>query len=568
MKMTTSNFSFDFLKMENAREAFLKYGKIESCVRPIIASSWKRCKDHNIDFEKNVLTLQISKAELDMRIASRGAIIDAAVPYMQMLVDACNDEISVHLYDEEAYLLQNCGQIQMPSYEKDHIRKGSLLNEETAGTNATALVLRDKRPVQVVAGEHYCTLFKRSASTASPIFDADGNFCGIITVIVESSEFYPNLMGMVVAVTNAIEQQLKLNQAKANVIKPNPTLKTNAYLNGRAKYVFDDMVGENPLFQKMIQEGQKAASSASNILLLGESGTGKELLAQSIHNAGSRRGNRFVAVNCGAIPREMIESELFGYEDGAFTGARKGGYQGKFEYAAGGTIFLDEIGDMPVELQVNLLRVIQEKQITRVGGHRVVPVDVRIIAATHRNLREYVKLGKFREDLYYRLNVFPIKLPPLRERPDDIPLLAEHLIRVLCARIGKLRMTINEDAVEKLCSWHWPGNIRELENVLERAINITNSHQICSDDLLLEDELFETAISADAAEPSAAPVSPSAPDAILPLSEIERQAIEHALGICRGNIKYTAEALGISRNTLYNKMKQYGITPCSEKTKN
>lgn len=217
-----------------------------------------------------------------------------------------------------------------------------------------------------------------------------------------------------------------------------------------------------------------AASSVSTVLLNGESGTGKELFAQAIHNASSRRRGPFIAINCGALPRDLIESELFGYDEGAFTGARKGGQLGKFEFANGGTIFLDEIGDMPLETQVKLLRVLQERQITRLGGHKAIPVDIRVIAATNRNLEQLVEQGNFRSDLFYRLNVMSITIPPLRERAEDTVLLTQNMLRKISKKLNKKIVRISTGFFQSIRNYSWPGNVRQLENVLERCINLVD----------------------------------------------------------------------------------------------
>ncbi len=245
-----------------------------------------------------------------------------------------------------------------------------------------------------------------------------------------------------------------------------------------AKYTFDSLIGDSEVIRSVKLMGMNAAKGTSNVLILGESGTGKELLAQSIHNASDRANGPFVAVNCGSIPKDLIESELFGYEGGAFTGARKDGCPGKFELAHGGTIFLDEIGDMPFELQVSLLRVLQNRQIMRIGGKYLRKIDVRLVAATNSNLFEAVRQKKFRSDLFYRLNVFNISLPPLRERVEDIIILARHFMQSYSRSMNKDVHKIDDHAQEILRKHTWPGNIRELENLIERATNLAQADTI------------------------------------------------------------------------------------------
>ncbi|HEV2579348.1 MAG TPA: sigma 54-interacting transcriptional regulator, partial [Ktedonobacteraceae bacterium] len=259
----------------------------------------------------------------------------------------------------------------------------------------------------------------------------------------------------------------------------------NRMTGARARLTFDNVVGATPALKEAMRLALLAARSNSTVLLRGETGTGKEIFAQSIHNSSARVDGPFVAVNCAAIPRELINTELFGYEGGSFTGADRQGRSGKFEQAHGGTLFLDEIGDMPLDLQTALLRAIETRSIVRVGGQRVIPVDVRIIAATHRDLREEARHGNFRSDLFYRLNVLTIHIPALRERAGDIPLLAHHFLQRQSRALGR-SLTITPEAMEAIRGYNWPGNIRELENLLERVAYLMPGSVITLADLPLE----------------------------------------------------------------------------------
>ncbi len=318
----------------------------------------------------------------------------------------------------------------------------------------------------------------------------------------------------------------------------------NRFVGARATYTFEDLIGQSTLFLSTVRLAKIASGSISNVLLLGESGTGKELFAHAIHNASDRRNNPFLAVNCAAIPRSLIESELFGYADGAFTGAKKGGNPGKFELADGGTLFLDEIGEMPLEFQVVLLRVLQEKSITRIGGGKLIPVDVRIIAATNKKLEEEIKTGNFREDLYYRLNVLSIAIPPLRERPNDIVILTEHFLNKLNQRLNKNISQISQGALDSLVSYHWPGNARELQNILERTINTATGNIILAADLPVS--FHSTA-------------GKKEPATLVPLEHYEKELIASLLNENKGNKTKVAKILGISRTTLYRKINEYKI---------
>ncbi|MGV8984316.1 sigma-54-dependent Fis family transcriptional regulator [Clostridium sp.] len=322
----------------------------------------------------------------------------------------------------------------------------------------------------------------------------------------------------------------------------------NKYTGGGARYVFGDIIGESSSIKNVIDNAKNIASSPSTILIEGESGTGKEVLAQSIHNASDRKNNSFVAINCGAIPKNLIESELFGYEDGAFTGAKRGGMPGKFELANGGSLFLDEIGEMPLDMQVNLLRVLQEGSVTRIGGSRYIPIDVRIIAATNKDLRKEIEKGTFRLDLYYRLSVIPIWLPPLRDREDDIMLLFQYFLSVKAEKLRKPIPNISDEIYSKILTYDWPGNIRQIENFVENIVNLDGN------------TTFDIENKQDEARCITKYVNKTSDEQyICSLAELEKKAIIASIKKFDGNITKVAKVLGISRNTLYVKIKKYSV---------
>ncbi|AEG14321.1 PAS modulated sigma54 specific transcriptional regulator, Fis family [Desulfofundulus kuznetsovii DSM 6115] len=317
----------------------------------------------------------------------------------------------------------------------------------------------------------------------------------------------------------------------------------------RSKFSFDQIIGRNKQFEAVKETARRVAMTSSTVLILGESGTGKELFAHALHTEGLRSKGPFIKVNCAAVPENLLESELFGYVEGAFTGARKGGQPGKFELAHGGTIFLDEIGDMPLSMQAKLLRVLQEKEIERLGDTRPRHVDVRVIAATNQNLEELIGKGRFREDLYYRINVVTLNIPPLRERMDDLELLVEHFIKHFNRQFG-LRVTgVSAEVMEILMNHHWPGNVRELENVLERAYNVLDGTIIQKKHLPLYLQKAGLAGGQRTGQSG------------LPrlVQEAEREAILEALAATKGNKRQAAQLLGISRAGLYKKLKRYQI---------
>jgi PAS domain S-box-containing protein len=384
-------------------------------------------------------------------------------------------------------------------------------------------VLKTRKPV---AGKRNRAMGSNAEviSNAAPIF-VDGEFVGAVTVFQDITE--------IIKLTNDLKQRTEiidgLNQKLHNLIS--------------TQYTFDNILGHNPMLKDIIQLSKKAAQRSSTILILGESGTGKELFAHAIHNESRRRDRPFIKVNCAAIPDNLLESELFGYEKGAFTGALNN-KQGKFEVAHQGTIFLDEIGDMTLTLQAKLLRVLQEGEIERLGSSKPVKVDVRVIAATNKNLDMLVEKGLFREDLFYRLNVIRITLPPLREKKDDIELLADFFVKEFNIKFNKNVKGFTGEAMGYLRGYSWPGNIRELKNFVERLMVVTDRDYINENQVknyLQSDRKFET-------------------KTIITLADAEKTAIHNALdyfGTTLEGKKNAAKTLGISLATLYNKLNLY-----------
>ncbi len=302
------------------------------------------------------------------------------------------------------------------------------------------------------------------------------------------------------------------------------------------------IITRDPEMQKLCRTVEKVANTNATVLLLGESGTGKELLARGLHDLSSRKGQKFVAINCAAIPENLLESELFGYEKGAFTGASKQ-TPGKFELANKGTLFLDEIGDLPISLQAKLLRFLQERVVERVGGREEIPVDVRVVCATHQDLKDHISAGKFREDLFYRLAEIVLRIPPLRERKGDASLLAYAFLRRFAEEHRRGSLTLQPDAVDAIEASPWPGNVRELENCIKRAVIMADGSNLHAEDFGLEPvvpepELFSLRRVRDQAE---------------------RDAVTRVLGRVNGNISKAAELLGVSRPTLYDLMEKYGL---------
>ncbi len=348
-------------------------------------------------------------------------------------------------------------------------------------------------------------------------------------------------------------ERLKLQVAKA--LEKSRLVTENQYLRQQlhGRYRFDNIIGTSQAMQQVFTRMEKVTATDSTILILGASGTGKELVAKAIHYNSSRKEKPFIAINCGAIPADLLESELFGHVKGAFTSAVVD-KPGKFEVANGGTIFLDEIGNMPLQLQMKLLRVLQEHEFERVGSSRRVHLDIRLISATNVDLQNQVKLGRFREDLYYRLNVIPILLPSLKERRGDIPQLARYFLEKICKEMNRPLISIGSDAMQAMENYDWPGNVREMENIIERTVALTESPVICCDDLPPD----------IGKKPSSSALSaPQIPDEGIDMNrvitDIERQMIEQAMALGQGVKARAANLLKINRTTLVEKIKRLGM---------
>ncbi len=313
---------------------------------------------------------------------------------------------------------------------------------------------------------------------------------------------------------------------------------------------FKQVVGRSPAMGELLRQVQRVLDSEVAVALFGESGTGKELVARAIHGTGRRRAGPFVAINCAAIPEGLQESELFGHERGAFTGA-VGVHQGRFEQANGGTLFLDEVGEMSPMTQASLLRTLQERSVRRVGGISEVPVDVRVVCATHRDLEQEVRAGRFREDLYFRLVVYPIRVPPLRDRNEDIPLLVSHFIKKYRADVGREIGAVHPDFFEALNRYPWPGNVRELENVVHRAMLASDDGELRAGQLPMD--LRDHSSGSNGRLGAFASDS----DEIVPMAELERRAIKRALRATEGSVERAARLLGIGRATLYRRLATY-----------
>ncbi|MEW6266738.1 MAG: sigma-54-dependent Fis family transcriptional regulator [Thermodesulfobacteriota bacterium] len=590
---------------------FIRSGRINPGGVPApILDSWQRCLRGEVEYAGGRCRDILSPRELAGR---ESLMMEVAGPLLETLHHFLKGQgFVVVLIDHDGYILKSVG--DRPSLrraEKINFGPGANWSELSVGTNAIGTALALGRPIQVTGPEHYNDGHHVWTCAATPIRDSRGRIAGCLDISGPRENAHFQIQDLTLAAARFIEEQLHLELAHQDLIRTDRLLPgqsltaagseepARARLNdgswfverpetppaavsgpinsnhrlrrpaetppireprtsglkarrsggvgGQVRYTFGDIIGLSPAIRETVAKAERAAASSSTVLILGESGTGKEVLAQAIHGASRRASGPFVSINCGAIPKELIQSELFGYSEGAFTGALRGGRRGKIELAQGGTLFLDEIADMPLDMQANLLRVIEDKTFLPVGGDRFVQVDIRITAATNRRLDLAVTAGLFREDLYYRLNVLVIRIPPLRERGHDVRLLAEHYLKSLAVRMGKPVRRIAPAFLEALAAYRWPGNVRELVNVLEQALTFMPGDELLAQHL------------PPYLRPEAGPRPWERQDEILPLSLLEKHAIEHALRHCRGNMTRVARALGIGRNTLYSKIKKYGL---------
>jgi len=629
-------------------------------IDPMFLRSWQRCLAKNLNPERPI-AMTLPDPQIRINLQRRQRLIEVAKPFLENLYQLVQGSgFVVVLLDEECCILALMGDKEI--LERDyHFRVGEFWDEGTKGTNAMGLVMIEQKPLQVYATEHYCRANHWLTCSAAPIRNNHGEMIGILDVSGDYRYAHAHTLGMVVAAVQAIQNQLDLEAANAELTKAYnntaaiiesisdglvsfdkyghitkinelavellglgrddyigqhvstciniPDIVTDLLNNrrvisdrevfldtslgrvqfllsgcpitdnerrvsggvitlqpmknvqrlvtrisgARAQFTFDHILGNSRSLRRALETAKAVAQSVSTVLLEGESGTGKEMFAQAIHNTSPMHTGPFVAINCGAIPRDLLESELFGYEEGAFTGAKRGGRPGKFELANDGTLFLDEVGDMPFETQASLLRVLEEKQVIRVGGHRPILVNVRVIAATNRDLRREVDKGNFRRDLYHRLDVIRLRIPPLREREDDVLLLANHFVQKFSTMLRLPPAAIAPEAALALERYRWPGNVRELSNAIERAINLARGETVTLQHL-------PEPLQAHAAGTKVVDKKVTKARYQGSVQRQEEKLIKETLRETAGNVSRCASELGISRNTLYRKMKKYRIS--------
>lgn len=513
-------------------------GLINSNIHPILAKSWCRSKQHNINpcIDAAPLSSQFRLCELDQ------ILIDASLPYFKYFRDILsNCEYSIVLSNKDGVIIHfetSRSRKLKKLAEKHNFAIGADWTEEAVGTNSIGTAIIERKNILLAGSDHFSFAWDPFTCAASPIFShINGELLGVVNITGFKGKFNSHSIGLVAAIAALIEKELdqnlqnknrKDNQKKNYTTQPIITIKYND--------TNLEIAGENSLFCSALKDAEKMAKTNISVLLTGETGTGKEVFARYIHYCSNRAKGAFVAVNCAAIPKELVGSELFGYMDGAFTGASRGGYTGRFQQADGGTLFLDEIGDAPYEVQVSLLRVLDEKTIYRLGSGQGTPVNVRVLAATSQDLTTLIKKGLFREDLYYRLAGVIVEIPALRERGEDILLLAEYFLNKFS---NHLKNYILEPKLKQsMLDYKWPGNIRELRNIVERMAVLTESDALTRD-------LFFKSIKRQGETCIA-----ESPD-----KELLIKAVKQA----KGNITKVAEILDIDRTTVYRRIKKFGL---------
>ena len=539
----------------------------ERGVQSRILESWQRCGRGGLNpYERNI-PAPVESSQFNKRMQENLEIVELYQFYIRRFsglleqLGACS-----FVCDTDGYILSRAGYGKvLHFFDNISLSEGSSCSEKVIGTNAPSLALIVREPVVVTADEHYTKTYHPAFCAASPIIDENRNLLGCVDITKFfdpniSEELRKHLLNLAISLSDMIRNEVFL----ARLTKSSPTYRSawgaaprdplvpssGDIPDDRPRPTIARIVGSAPPLAKAMQTARAYGRKEGNILLLGETGTGKELFARAIHDEGERANGPFVAVNCAAIPLELAESELFGYERGAFTGARTEGHPGKFEMAHQGTIFLDEINSMPLAIQAKILRVVEAKRVTRINARREIPVNVRIIAASNRVLADEVAAGTFRKDLFYRLNVLPLRVPALREMKGDIPALLDAFFRSCAEEHGASRKRVSPEALRRLVAYDWPGNVRELKNCAEYLCFTVAADEVTEEDL--PPEILAARI--EAAEPPPAPEEPKN------LGSVERVFLLETMRKFHGNAVVAAKTLGISRSTLYRKLKKYGIT--------
>lgn len=512
-----------------------------------ILNSWKRCKTYEVSpYEK--IDIQYILNPKDKYLYTIDNQASESLIEFEALVTSLNMSISIYDHNCQLQYIFNFPQ----SFEGLYPDNGFLINasENTVGTNSTCVALYEKRPSMVIGFEHYNYTFHTSSCAAAPLLDAEGCIIGTVNASFLHTSINHDTLNLVCSLARYYERTVLNHNRKISSFN-NPRHQSESQLD------FNGIIGTSDAIVSAKAIAKKAAQVDSHILIYGESGSGKEIFAQAIHSNSARGSLPFVAINCAAIPNDLIESELFGYEAGAFTGANKKGKQGLLEYASGGTLFLDEIESMSHSVQVKILRALSTASIKRIGGLKPIPIDIRIISASKIDLLEEVSNGRFREDLFYRINIIQLNLPSLRECKSDIPLIFNNYLQKLSAQMMIHVQHVTPLFLEYLMAFNWPGNVRQLINITERALVF--SEEGCIKETMLPLEFKEAFIRIQLKEHLNQIFDTSFSKEKNLLEIAEEVIIERILKEEGGNISKSAERLGMSRPTLYKKIKNSNL---------
>lgn len=542
---------------------------ISGLLEPEVAASWQRCKKLQVDPQMQELKYVRRSQEINALMRDKKKFIELTKSYFNVLLPLLNMPTALTIFDENGTLLDLTDHDKLLRLNP---HSGSIWREETVGTSSTSLCIEYGKMVQLAGSQHYCKALEHQLATTTPVYDYQGNMLGIVTTInhvndtLVNKETLERILLWINTFRYTVESQLELSKRSYSLngnapitgTKNEPSLMNQEYkIEPRSSekqmasiHSFSSILGESPQIQRVLQTAERFAQTDSGILLTGESGTGKEMFAHAIHQASGRSGP-FVAINCAALPCNLIASELFGYVSGAFTGAENKGRLGKIELSNNGTLFLDEIGDMPLEIQPSFLRVLEEKKVMRLGSNKDIDVDFRLIAATNIDLFQLVQEKKFRADLYYRLEILQLSLPPLRERGQDILLLANNFLKGICEKTGRAPFILNKEVEKFMLNYAWPGNVRQLKNSMLYAANICEGQVIT-----LRDLPASLSRNLDLSQPNERSTTFQYVSSI---QETEQEAIKKALFLTGNNVRATANMLGLSKTSVYRKIKAYHI---------
>lgn len=541
---------------ENIWECFVQNMDFDhKLIKEDILNSWKRCKEYGVslyDFDPNLLMKPEEKNHYVLKY-----LPEYEKPQFRefcSIVENINFNISV--YDNSAKLkyIVNYEDI----FDELYPQIGYYLDasEEKIGTNSTCLAIKENKPFMVIGQDHYKYIFHQFSCAAAPFYNENNEIAGTINASFINTSVNNDTLNIIYSLARLYET-LILKRA-INIKKE--ALQYNKRKANQCFFTFSSILGQSEAINQVKKVAKKAAGVDSSILIYGESGCGKEVFAQAIHNESHRREKPFVAINCGAIPKDLVESELFGYEAGAFTGAVKKGKQGLLEYANGGTVFLDEVENMPLSAQVKILRALSSSTIMRIGGTEPIVINIRVIAASKKDLEEEIKKGNFREDLYYRINVIQLNIPPLRERKEDIKPILDHYIKVFSKKnrigVGK----IEDEFMKYLKAYNWPGNIRELINIIERSLVLSENGVI--DNSVLPSGIKESYMISRVEKDLEHVLKAPLPEGKTLLQVADDVVIESVYKEENCNLSRTAERLGISRPTLYKRIKSIDKFRC------